>query len=128
MARENQGLQVALIIFVMLFVISLGSTLYFFNVSQDARAQARKNLDDAAKNDLAHRNKSEDCKALKKVIGVAATEKLEAIKTISAEEFVTYGGTYPGDDRNYRQLLKHMFEVKAKKEAAAAPESEPAEG
>jgi len=118
MARENQGLQVALIIFVMLFVVSLGTTLYFFNVSQDARLQAKKSREEAAKNDLAHRNKTEDCKKLKKVIGVASTEKVDAIEGIAKEEFETFGATFPEGDCNYRQLLKHMFESRAEKEAA----------
>ena len=117
MARENQGLQVALIVFVMLTVVLGASTVYFFNVSEDHQASAKKANAEADKSGIAHREKIVESNALKKIIGVASTENMETIRTLSEDEFQVYGGTFPADDRDYRQLLKHMFEQSAQKDS-----------
>src|SRR3990172_7686159 len=102
MARENQGLQIALIIFVMLTII-LGVTTYlFFRQYEEADIKAKNNLaerDKAAR--LANENE-EHINELKRLIGIAKTEKMDAItNTIFNDDMKKYGGSYPEEARFY---------------------------
>lgn len=109
MARENQGLQIALIIFVMLTII-LGVTTYlFFRQYEEASIKEKNNLDESnAKARLAIKNE-DDANELKRLIGVAKTDKVEAITTtIFNDDMKKYGGAYPEEIRFYRPLIEKM--------------------
>lgn len=116
MARENQGLQIALITFVMLTVVLGASTVFLFNVSQERQAEVKKFRSEASKSEKGHSKKIEQYNELRGMIGVGTTEEHGAIIDDCEEEMDTYGGTYPEQDRNYRQLLKHLFNDKNQKD------------
>ena len=120
MARENQGLQIALIIFVMLTII-LGVTTYlFFRNYEEADIKAKDNLaqrDKATK--LAVKNE-DDANELKKKIGVPATDKVDAITTVFNDDMKKYGGSYPEEARFYRPLLEKMSKTIDEKNTALA--------
>ena len=76
MARENQGLQIALIIFVMLTII-LGVTTYlFFRQSEEAFNKAKQNQEEATKKTQLCDKANEDADELKRLIGAAKTDKV----------------------------------------------------
>ena len=108
MARENQGLQIALIIFVTL-TVALGALTYWVYRLYDEQAnKAKSALDDAANSsDLANKN-ANDANELKKWIGVAATENVEAIEKTFKDDMKKYGAGYPEGDRYYHPLLEKM--------------------
>lgn len=112
MARENQGLQITLIVFVMLTII-LGVTTYlFFRNYEEASVKAAKNaadLDKASK--LALKNE-EDANTLKKLIGLQPTDKVETISTTTfTEDMKKFGAGYPEKSRFYQPLLAEMFKT-----------------
>ncbi len=121
MARENQGLQIALIVFVMLTII-LGVTTYlFYRQYEEADIKAKNNLAERDKKaQLAIKNE-DDANELKRLIGVAKTEKVDPIRdTIFKEDMNKYGGSYPEEVRFYRPLLEKMSKTVDEKNAALA--------
>ena len=109
MARENQGLQIALIVFVMLTIILGVLTFIFFRKFEEADIKATTNLAERDKaTRLALQNEA-DANTLKKLIGVAPTEKVDAIATTTFnDDMRKYGGSYPEEVRFYRPLLEKM--------------------
>jgi hypothetical protein len=105
MARENQGLQIALIVFVMLTII-LGVTTYlFFQQYGEADLKAKSNsakCDEQTKRAI---KAEDDVKELKRQIGLANTDKVDANFNDDMKKF---GGSYPEDVRFYRPLLDKM--------------------
>jgi hypothetical protein len=108
MARENQGLQIALIVFVTVtIVLSVTTYLGFKNYSDEFKA---KEVVQAAagksQSDLG--NAETNIKDLKKVIGAADTDSVEQIKTTFGDDMKKYGAGYPEDSLFYRKLLDKM--------------------
>ncbi len=74
----------------------------------------------ARANKLAAKN-DEDANELKRLIGVAKTEKVEAItSTTFSADMKKYGASYPEVDRFYRPLLEKMSKTIDEKNAALA--------
>jgi hypothetical protein len=109
MARENQGLQIALIVFVMLAII-LGVTTYlFFRQYEEADIKATKNAADADKATKQALKSDEETAELRRLIGAAKTDKVDAITTtLFAEDMKKFGGSYPEDSRFYHPLLEKL--------------------
>lgn len=117
MARENQGLQIALIIFVMLTII-LGVTTYlFFRQSEEAFNKAKQNQEEAAKNTRLADDAKEDADKLKEMIGAAKTDKIDAVTAQFNEDMKKYGGTYPDEVHFYRPLLAKLSDIVKEKSA-----------
>jgi hypothetical protein len=109
MARENQGLQIALIVFVMLAII-LGVTTYLCFRKWDDADKAKEVANAAAgKKEADARNATEAAEALKTMIGVAKTEDILTIKDTFKKDMDRYGVAYPEQDRLYRSLLEKMY-------------------
>jgi hypothetical protein len=108
MARENQGLQIALIVFVMLTIV-LGVTTYlFYRNWEDANnrvAAKGTELDRAVKQAGVS---DAEANGLKRLMGVAQTEKLDTITTTFGEDMKRFGGSYPEQVRFYRPLMEKM--------------------
>ena len=65
-ARENQGLQIALIVFVMLTIVLIVTTFLFFQNYRDEQTKNKKAADDVAtanKDREKAKNESAECKA-----------------------------------------------------------------
>jgi hypothetical protein len=109
MARENQGLQIALIIFVMLTII-LGVTTYLFYRQYDETAlKAKANADRASKLESDNAALEDRIVNLKRYIGIAKTETdMDAIKDQFEKDMQKYGASYPEDSRYYRPLLEKL--------------------
>jgi hypothetical protein len=109
MARENQGLQIALIIFVMLTII-LGVTTYLcFRKWDDADKAKEVAAASAGKNEQLARKNAEDAEKLKKWIGVATTDSVDAIKDTFDKDMGKYAASLPAQDQVYRNLLDKMY-------------------
>lgn len=110
MARENQGLQIALIVSVMLTIILGGTTYYFYRQFDEANNKAAFNAAEKAKADTAKNDISRELNDLKKkVIGVSETEKVDTImNTTFKDDMTKYAGSYPEEDRVYRRVVEKM--------------------
>ncbi len=105
MARENQGLQIALIVFVMLTII-LGVTTYlFFRQWDEADTRAKTNLANQQKSASEAANFSKELDELKHMVGLAKQDKADAS---FADDMKKYGNGYPEVSHFYRPLLEKM--------------------
>ncbi|MFZ1934400.1 MAG: hypothetical protein WCB27_09660 [Thermoguttaceae bacterium] len=108
MARENQGLQIALILLVMaMIVLSVTTYLGFKNYSDEFKA---KEVALKAQNTAENQNRlnEERIKTLKKDIGATDTEEVDQIDGKFKDDMKAYGAGYPEDSLFYRKLLEKM--------------------
>lgn len=116
-ARENQGLQIALIIFVVLTIALAVSTFMFFSKFDEERnkiAEYEKKANEA--NRLANDYQTE-LKEVKAILGVAPGDKLEAVKETKKKDFDALAPGMGEDKQNYRALATQIY--KTLKEAEA---------
>jgi hypothetical protein len=107
-ARENQGLQIALIIFVMLTIVLIVTTYMFFSKFQEERDKGKALVTEngkLTKDASDSRNDSEECK---RTIGADSKDNQEAIKTKARKDFDTYGKSIPEANQNYRYLVEQL--------------------
>jgi len=94
MARENQGLQIALIAFVVLTILFSVMTFMFFRQAKEATAELEhfRTSEKQAKDAL---NASQtECKKLKEMVGFAATDGLAAITNEYTKDMETYASSF----------------------------------
>ena len=124
MARENQGLQITLIVFVMFTVVLAVTTYLFYRKFDEASIKADTNAGKASQLAVDKTELKNDLKKLKQMIGVADTDKVDDIDKVFKKDMTLYGSAYPEDVRFYRPLLEKMLktieekneELKASKE------------
>ncbi len=119
MARENQGLQIALIIFFMLTIVLGVTTFWCFKGWEEAEKDAETANSTAMAKTTAARGLTEERDQVKKYLGFEGQEDLEAVTTQYTEDMEKYGGTYPVRDEtlDYHKLLDHLFKASEKKNA-----------
>lgn len=111
MARENQGLQIALIIFVMLTIILGVTTFLFFRQYDEATIEAAKAREDANSSRTAYNNSEEFNRKLKEMLGFAETDKIDTIDEKYREDMETYASTFAEDNRYYRPVLQYLHDT-----------------
>src|SRR5437762_3141802 len=107
-ARENQGLQIALIIFVVLTITLIVSTYWFFNSyreAQEAMKALKADNDTKAKQTAQANLESEQFKGM---IGAATTDKVEGVQEATKKDLERHGKGLPASDQNYRALVKAL--------------------
>jgi hypothetical protein len=107
-ARENQGLQIALIIFVILTIILIVSTYMFFSSYQKVNEANKALVADNTSKDTAARAANEESTALKNMIGAGATDKAAEAEARTKKDMEAYGKGIPEANRNYRFLVEHL--------------------
>lgn len=116
MARENQGLQIALIIFFMLTIILGVTTFIFFRQCEEAEKKA---TTEAARANEEHQGAvriAGVCNKLMEFLGFGPNEQLAAVETQFNDDMQKYGGpSYPPENRDYHQLLDYLFQANRKK-------------
>lgn len=122
MARaENQGLQIALIVFVMLTIVLAVVTFMYVRSFQEARAEATK-LKDTARDDNARAmDMQKEITLLKEMLGVdpktivGATEADEKAALTVKKTFETdmqqFAATLPPEKQHYRDALESIWQT-----------------
>ncbi|HEY4312552.1 MAG TPA: hypothetical protein VGN12_24095 [Pirellulales bacterium] len=122
MARaENQGLQIALIVFVMLTIILAVVTFMYVRSFQEARAEATK-LKDTARDDTARaQDMQKEITLLKEMLGVdpktivGATEADEkaalTVKKTFEADMAQFAATLPPEKQHYRDALESIWQT-----------------
>jgi hypothetical protein len=107
MARENQGLQIALIIFVMLTVVMSVTTFVFFRKYDEAFRKTGEA--EIAANDLRLKlvDAERDCKDLKGMMGFTPATSVKEVKDQFDTDMKSYGH-WPEDVRFYSPILKQL--------------------
>lgn len=107
-ARENQGLQIALIIFVVLTIALAVSTFMFFSKFDEERnkiAQYEKEAKDAT----AQASEAlTEGKELKRILGAAAGDSLKMIQEAQKKDFTELNPGMAEDKQNYRALAMQL--------------------
>ncbi len=117
MARENQGLQIALIIFVIL-TIALGvATFMCFRQYEEAAQSADDFRQKESAASSANRTLAEECTQLKEHIGFSATQNVQDITTQFTKDMQEYGQHFPEEARSYSPILAYLYKsIKDKNE------------
>ncbi len=120
MARENQGLHIALIIFVALTLVLGVTTFMFFRKFEEATLKAKANLDQANADRLKAESAEKDNTELKRLIGCGQTDKMDAIHEEFNKQMETYAANFEENARDYRKVLEYLFGVIRKKDTTIA--------
>jgi len=105
MSRENQGLQIALIIFAMLTVL-LGVTAFVATRHyQDASGRAAAMLAQSLRSQRAAQERQDEVNHLKRIIGVSPTAKLSMVRQQFSDDTAAHAESFPEEDRCYRNVL-----------------------
>jgi len=125
MTRENQGLQVALIVFVMLTIVLGVTGLVFFNQCDDARRGQENALREAEQYRAAARSLQEESEQLREVIGGSPTEKLASIQQRFARDVQAHAASYPRENCHYRNIVQYLADtLRARNSELAAVRAE----
>jgi hypothetical protein len=115
MARENQGLQIALIVFVMLTLI-LGVTTFVFYRQWDQE----KNKFAAAEQEKGKVTKDlaaaqSEIVELKRILGFGAADTMQVIGQEVLKDMQLTAASLPEADRVYRKVVQHLNDTVQKK-------------
>ncbi|KKK91366.1 hypothetical protein LCGC14_2713690, partial [marine sediment metagenome] len=120
MARENQGLQIALIVFVILTIILGVTTFIFHSQYTEATAKAEKNQQTASTEMIKSRTVQEENNKLKGLMGFASTMKLEEIRGQFDEDMKTYASMFPEETQYYHPVLAQLAKARNDKSTELA--------
>ncbi|MGA2033071.1 MAG: hypothetical protein ABSG68_12500 [Thermoguttaceae bacterium] len=116
MARENQGLQIALIIFVMLTIVLGVTTFVGFNKYGEALKNAKDNSETATNEMRRANNLNTECGELKKIIGFAPSTSLVDVQNQYKTDMDKYQGALPDEAaRFYRPALEQVWATLGRK-------------
>ncbi len=107
-ARENQGLQIALIIFVMLTIVLIVTTFVFFNSYKEGQERIKQLEADNATKDSAARTAVEESSRIKGLLD-PKVDSTQAVEETAKQDFEKYGKTLAEADQNYRALVAHVY-------------------
>ena len=116
-ARENQGLQIALIIFVMLTIVLIVTTYMFFRSYSDERDKGKSLAQQNSDMDSKMRQAIDEASNFKLLITSAENEDLEALRAAAEAEHKAHGEGLPEAEKNYRGLVARLVANLRKAEA-----------
>lgn len=124
MARENQGLQIALIIFVMLFVILSVTTFLFFRQADEASRAAAEAQQKATESENTARKIQDDFNTLKGYTGFAATEAIDTIGEQFRGDMQKFAPSLPEPQWSYKAVVEDQDgRIQALSESLASAEA-----
>lgn len=109
MARENQGLHIALIIFVALTLVLGVTTFMFFRKYEEASIKAKANEEQAKTERLKAENAEKDNAELKRLIGAGSSDNMDVIHEEFKKQMETYAANVEESARDYRKVLEYLF-------------------
>jgi hypothetical protein len=107
-ARENQGLQLALIIFVMLTIVLSVTTFMFFRKFEEAELKERAAAVQVAAALKSQTIAQEEAIAVKKVLGAGSRDSQKSIEDTAKEVLQTWASNFKETDKHYQQLVKYL--------------------
>ncbi len=111
MARENQGLQIALIIFVMLTVVLGVTTFIFFQKCDEANKKAADNEQVAKEARENEETAKKNFSTLRTYIGLPDSAKVDAIGDRFKKDMTTYAANFPEEAQSYSAVLPYLYKV-----------------
>ncbi len=110
-SRENQGLQIALILFVMVTIGLAVSTFVFYKKAQEAIKESANAADDLQVITKARNKVITENSRLKKWIGHPEDEAIEQVEAVFNRDMLVFDDSVPDTNRNYRDTPKYLLTV-----------------
>ncbi len=107
-ARENQGLQIALIIFVILTIVLIVATYFTFTSYAEERDKAKSLAEAKSSSDTAAQRAIADAEEMTLLVSGDPKETLEGVKEAARNEMQVHGEGLVESKQNYRDLIKTM--------------------
>ncbi len=107
-ARENQGLQIALIIFVILTIILIVTTYMFFSSYSQERDRAKSLAEQNTAANNATQKAIAESEEIKKLLAGDPAIALDALKESARVDIQTHGDNPVESKQNYRSLVEVM--------------------
>lgn len=108
-AREHQGLQIALIIFVMLTIVLSVTTFMFFSNYDEEKTKSDRFLADKRQAETVMKTQLDEANEFRRIIGADPKADLKAVVDQFDKDMATHGGTFPDNEKNYRHLIEHLL-------------------
>jgi hypothetical protein len=123
MARETQGLQIAMIVFVLLTIVFGVSTFIFFSQYREADRRATATDQKGKENADAAREAIARMEELKEMMmGPPATDKVESIREKFNADMDKYAKTYPKEMQFYRPAIERLAKALEEKDESLTNE------
>lgn len=113
-ARQDQGLQIALIAFVFLFVVFAALSYLFYKSSSDAHQQIAELNNQLSSARTAASNQQNDKQLFLQMLGLGEFENAEDVQKTFDEDMQRFGGNFGEDNRSYRNILEYIYEENEK--------------
>ena len=110
MARENQGLQIALIVFVMLAIVLGVTTFLFYRKYDESFRNAEDNQKMTATADTKCKQAEADCKDLKRMLGFPETKSISDIRT-QFDNDMKLCGSWSEEVHFYHPMVNQFFDA-----------------
>jgi hypothetical protein len=107
-ARENQGLQIALIIFVILTIMLIVTSYFVFSSYTKERDRANSLAKSKSDSDSAASKAITEAEDFKLLIGGDPKLTIDNVKETGLADMQTHGEGLPESKQNYRALVLHM--------------------
>jgi hypothetical protein len=107
-SSDNQGLQIAVIIFALLTIVMSGATFYVFKLNEDAEARLNAANTQAQEANANLAQAVNEINEMKQAISSDLTieSKHDAVKTRITEDMAAYANTLPEESRTYSAALR----------------------
>jgi len=109
-SSDNQGLQIALIVFVILTLILSVTTFLFYQQWSESADMASKERTEKGTKDSALREATQENTRLKEMIGLAPTAALAESEETFKKDMESYGTSLPAEKLHYRDVLTAVAE------------------
>lgn len=107
-ASENQGLQIALIVFVILTIILTVTTFVFYRNWNEETLKSAKLQTDAGTATTNMNVATSEVAKLKEMIGVEPTVTVDALNTTFTADMQAFAGTFPPEKQFYKPALEYL--------------------
>ncbi len=106
--RESQGMQIALILLVMLSVLFAITTVVFWNIAKNTKAELAQKTSSEQSANANMRKTIDENQQLKVMLGHTADVPLDAIQNGFKTDMEKFGANFPAEERNYRALPEFL--------------------
>ena len=113
-ARQDQGLQITLIVFVFLFVVCAAMSYLFYKSSSDAKQHVAELEGQLQKERQAASKSQSDRESYAQWMGVGLNDNVDDVKKTYDDDMKKYGSTFDPSQQNYRAILAAVYEENGK--------------
>lgn len=110
-SSDNQGLQIALIVFVILVLLMTAGTIFTYRSNQDAWSQVASLTSQVSELNTTNRKFTAENETLRQWIGFGQAESIETLEGTYKQDMEQFAGTFPEDKRKYRDALEYLSNV-----------------